>query len=111
MPGRTVAAGALRHRVTIQGRSIERDNAGGVAETWLNKQERWARVEPLKVDEKLQGMKTEAIGTHTITLRTYPDLTHSMRFVWGARTFGIVEITKDQELPDRFQRVIVREKR
>lgn len=83
-------AGLLRHRVTIQARSVVRDAAGGEAETWVDQPPPvWARVRPLNGRELLSANQIQAETTHEVTMRYRPGLTSAHRLLFGTRILHI----------------------
>ena len=80
--------GELRHRVTIQEKTVSIDAYGGEVVTWSTVVTVWAAVEPLSGREFLEGRRQENEINYRIRIRYREGLTPSMRVVWGSTTSG-----------------------
>lgn len=84
-----LAAGKLRHKVTIQRQAQSRDAASGdVKVSWLTHAEVWAAVEPVSVREFIAGQSKQSQITARITVRYRDDLTASMRILHRGRIYN-----------------------
>lgn len=96
----TIAAGQLRHRVTIQSASESRDGAGEVQLTWsaIDRGTVWASIEPISSTEQTDSSQQQAIATHKVTIRNSGlTVTHAHRLVFGSRTFNILSVLNVDE--------------
>lgn len=99
-------AGRLRHRVTIQHRTLGQDDAGALVETWATTAVVWADVRTVGGGERLQPGIEQTVATmqHQVTIRRHPTtILPSQRVIWQGRT---LEITSVQE-PDNRQRLVL----
>lgn len=91
-------AGAFRERVTIQSQVSASDGAGGGTLTWsalaINPTV-WARVAPLRGDERLRAAQLQSNLSHEVLMRRRTDVTTAMRLIWGSITLNIREISQD----------------
>lgn len=84
--------GALRHRVTIQTKTVTIDSYGGESITWTDYLTVWAAVEPLTGREFLEGRRLDNMIGHRIRIRYRAGLDPSMRVSWGSRVFDIESV-------------------
>lgn len=87
----------LRHRVTIQHKTVTRDADGIAAETWQDVTTVWAAVEPLRGREYLQAMAVAVEVTTRVRVRCLPGVTPAMRLLFGSRIFNIVSVIDPEE--------------
>lgn len=92
--------GKLRHRITVQTRTVSNTGDGGFSESWSNDQTRWARVRPIDHREFKRGEAIEADGRFEIMMRYYAGLDSKARIVWGSRTFNITSVVLVDEIND-----------
>lgn len=84
-------AGPMRHRVTIQTRSIAtRDSEGGVTESWSTYAKRWASIRPLRGEELFAAQQKYGKVSHEFSIRNTTGVTPEMRISYDSRTFNIV---------------------
>jgi SPP1 family predicted phage head-tail adaptor len=86
----TLAAGILRHRVDVQRATQDRDDLGGVVQTWTRLVRRWAAITPLQGRELEAARQIEARITHRITMRAVAGLGAGDRLLFGTRVFHIL---------------------
>jgi SPP1 family predicted phage head-tail adaptor len=87
-----VRAGELRHRVTIQGRTITRNSYGEEKVDWMPVATVWAEVTDLSGREYFAAQQVQAEVTTRIRIRYRPGVAPEMRVVAGARTFDILAV-------------------
>ena len=63
-----VTAGLKRNRVTLQKRTDTLDAAGQPQPTWVDQFDRWARITPLRGEERIQAMQLDAKLTDKVEL-------------------------------------------
>lgn len=94
---RIVQIGRLRHRITIQARTLSQDAAGAVSPTWADVASVWAEVRTPAGLERLapEVEQPKAQLTHSVRIRGGQGLaiTPAMRVLWGARVLQIVTVT------------------
>lgn len=89
--------GRMRHRITFQRRSDERDQLGGEGDEWEDVTTIWAAVTPLSAKEVVNQIR-EVMVSHKILCRYVPGIDQTMRIVWGSRIFRIVSIIDYDEV-------------
>lgn len=86
-----LAAGRLRHRVTIQqDQGTTRDDNGEHIPDWVTLATVWASVEPLTSREIWAARQTQSDATHKVTVRysnVLADLSGSVRLIFRGRLF------------------------
>lgn len=82
-------AGEMRHRITIQQRSLASDGIGGSTETWSTLATVWSKIEPMSAGQVAWASSLEHRVTHKITIRYRSDLTSDMRIQYGGRIFHV----------------------
>jgi SPP1 family predicted phage head-tail adaptor len=93
-----IAAGSLRHRVTLQQPVQSRNETTGEAiDVWVAVDEVWAAVEPLSAREFIQSAALQAEVVARITIRYRSDLLPTWRIVHGDKTYSIEGILADKE--------------
>ena len=94
-------AGRLRHRVTIQEKSVSQNSFGEEVITWTDVKTVWASIEPLRGREYIELRQAQADVTTRIRMRHWPGnsqasgITPSMRLAHGSRVFEIVAPVKN----------------
>lgn len=91
----TLHAGALRNRITIQQRSVTRNDVGEEVESWSTWNSVWAQIEPVSSREFLEARAQGAEISHRVTIRAIDGLTHEMRVLFGSRVLDIVGPPRD----------------
>ncbi len=84
--------GDLQHRVTIQIVEETVDSVGEIIQSWTDVATRWAQIEPLSGREIEQYKSTQASVSHKVTLRHFPGLSFTNRFMTGDRVFNIASV-------------------
>lgn len=90
-------AGRLRRRVTIQSRTLTRDDRGGATPTYATAATVWASVEPVTGREVWQAQQAQSNVTHVVTIRHYDGLTVRHRLLFRGRTLNIDSISNFEE--------------
>ncbi len=88
--------GRLRHRVTIQQRTLVQDAAGAATYTWATFATVWAEVRTPAGMERLapEVDQVRASLTHTVRIRSGSGtISPAMRVVWGSRTLEVISVT------------------
>jgi SPP1 family predicted phage head-tail adaptor len=103
----SIAAGRLRHRVTIQaltpvydsdGDVIQDQNTGEVLRVWTTLGEVWAAVEPISGREFIQSAETQSQITTRITIRRQDfTVTAAMRALHGVKVYNIHGVLADKD--------------
>jgi len=92
-----IRAGELRHRVTIQQKSVTRNTFGEEIVTWQDVATVWAAIEPLRGREFFESQQVNAEVTTRIRIRYRPGITPTMRVVYGSRIFDIQAVINVEE--------------
>jgi len=82
-------AGALRHRVTFQEKSVTRNDFNEEVVTWSEVATVWGSVEDLAGREFLEARRAGAQVTTRIRIRYRSDLAPEMRATWDGHTYDI----------------------
>ena len=85
-------AGDLRHRITLQRRSV----AGGL-DTWADVATVWAAIEPLAGNQYYQNLVATTEVTGRIRIRYRPDVRPEWRVKFGTRILAIVGLVSPKE--------------
>lgn len=89
-------AGALRHRITIQGRTADKNNYNELTD-WQDVLTTQAAINTLSGREFFAAEQTQSEVTHKITIRYKPGIKPSMRVQFGARNFDIMYVQNFEE--------------
>lgn len=92
-------AGPLRHRVTIQDKSVTQNEYGEEVITWTELVTLWASVEPLRGREFIEVTQWQADVSTRIRTRFYSGVSPEMRAVHDSRTYEIVHVINPLEIP------------
>lgn len=96
-----ILAGKLRHRVTIKKPTRSaRDAFGGVGDGEVLVASRWARVSPLRGDERTSAEQSTQVTTHRIKLRYSSELAGANSSWWieyDSRRFDFVSVINVDE--------------
>lgn len=85
-------AGELRHRVTIQQKTVTSDPEGMIVETWVDVATVWAAVEPLRGREYIQAAAVTPEVTARVRIRYRPGIEPAMRVVHGGTVCDIQSV-------------------
>lgn len=101
------AAADLRHRVTIQQRSVVADGPDKTV-SWTTRAEVWANVLPLSGSEAMTAAQLTAGLTTGVTIRHRTDVSAKDRILFGSRVLQI-ESYEDPDGKKRFLRLLCSE--
>ena len=87
-----VRAGNLRHRVTIQRKSVSLDGYGAENASWAEFARVWASVEGLAGRELWAAQAEQGEQTTGVRARWLPGVKVEDRVVFGSRTFDILAV-------------------
>lgn len=95
-------AGLLRQRVTLQEKTVTRNEFNEEIISWSDWATVWASVEDLSGREFLEAERAGAEVRTRIRMRYRSGVLEEMRAVWGSRTFEVKAVleadTKHREL-------------
>jgi SPP1 family predicted phage head-tail adaptor len=94
---RTVRAGRLRHRLTLQAPVDTSDGAGGFQRAWSTTATLWGAIEPGDAAEGVVADALTALRRHTITIRWRTGIAAGQRLAKGARLFEIIAVVDPDE--------------
>ena len=90
-------AGKLRHRITIQDKTVSQNDYGEEIITWTDVDTLWGSVEPLRGREYIQARQEQAAVTTRIRCRHRSSITPSMRAVHDGRNYEILSVINPAE--------------
>lgn len=88
--------GKMRHRITFQRQTEEKDRLGGYEEDWIDVNTTWAQVSPVSGKEYFSQVR-ETTVTHRIYCRYRPGITPRLRIIYAGRTFRIISVINWEE--------------
>lgn len=97
-------AGDLSQRIIIQQKARVAVGGGNYTETWPTFARVWARVLPVRGDERTQGDQIEARTMYRITINRREDLTEEVRISWKGKIMNIRFIALKQD-SDQFMTI------
>jgi SPP1 family predicted phage head-tail adaptor len=89
--------GNLRHRVTLQQKTVIEDDLKQQSEAWTDIASVWACIEPLSGREYFAARQENAEVTAKITIRYRKDVTPDMRAVSEGRVFDVLSVINPGE--------------
>lgn len=93
----------LRHRITIQEKSLAPDALGQPATSWTDVATVWAAVEPLRGREFFAADQMNAEVTTRIRIRWRSGITAAMRVSFDSRFYNIKAIIVPNEVHEEMQ--------
>lgn len=90
-------AGRLRHRITIEEKTVTQDAFGEPDATWSTYVKAWARVTPLTGREYMEAQAQSQSVSHEVRMRHRDGVTPEMRMVHGGRVFDIEAVLNEEE--------------
>lgn len=87
-----IAAGSLRHRLTLERMAREEDGSGGAEVTWIPVATLWGSIETLSGRESFASDAVAAEASHRITIRYRDDVGQAARLRRSARVFAIAAV-------------------
>ena len=89
-------AGKLRHRITFQRPSEEKDRLGGYEDDWVDEATVWAQISPVSGKEYLTQVQQNVV-THKIYCRYRHGISPRLRIKFGKRIFRIITVLNWEE--------------
>lgn len=94
----SLAAGRLRHRVSLQRQEETRDpDSGAVIVAWVPYAQVWAAVEPLSVKEFIASQAMQSEVSARITIRHRDDVSAKDRVVFRGKAYNIHGVLADRD--------------
>lgn len=92
-------AGKLRHRITLQRKTVQPDIFGGSVDTWTDTAVNvWASVEPLQGRELSIAQSVSAETTTRITMRYRADVLQADRIVFDGKFYNLQSVIDSEML-------------
>lgn len=88
--------GKMRHRITFQRLSDNKDSLGAYGDGWEDVVTTWAQISPVSGREYFTQMR-ESLVSHKIYCRYRPGITPKMRIMFGERIFRIISVLNWEE--------------
>ena len=85
-------AGRLRHRITIEQKSVQRGAQGGEVVTWTTFTTVWAAAEPMRGREYVTLRAGQADISIKFALRYLAGVNPAMRVIWNGNPYEIVDV-------------------
>lgn len=85
-------AGDLRHRITIQSKTVTRDAYGQETITWTTFATIWGSVEPISGREYEAGQQLEAAVDTRIRIRYLSGVVPYMQVTYGSHTYDVQSV-------------------
>jgi len=101
-------AGNLRHRITIEQKTLARDTYGGEVVTWTTFATVWADIQPLNGRELIAAQAVQSEITGKIFIRYLPGVTAGMRVSYCGKYYDI-QVPIDPGLKHRELQLLVSE--
>jgi SPP1 family predicted phage head-tail adaptor len=92
-----IAAGRLRHRVTIEQQVNVVNSFGEHSKEWEPFAQVWAAVEPLSARELLAAQQVQSQVVARVIMRYNAAVTASMRIVYRGVVYNIAGVQRDPE--------------
>lgn len=92
-----IGAGARDKRVTIQEKTITKDNIGNQVEVWHDITTVWAAIQPLSGREYWAARQVNAETTTKVTILYRRGVTAEHRILYGSRVLEILEVVNPLE--------------
>lgn len=93
-----------RYPIWIQEKQTVPNGEGGFAESWIDKNQVWAAVDPIQARQVFQYRSIDVEATHLIRVDGYTEILEQNRIKFGDRFFEILTIENIQEAD--FEKVI-----
>lgn len=94
----TLAAGKLRHRVTIQQEvETQNPNTGAVSVSWVTYADRWAEYIALSVRQFIAAASVQSEVRGHFRVRADEGITASMRVIHRGKAFAILGVMPDPD--------------
>lgn len=93
-----LAAGTLRHRITIQASSTPTDDGqGGYTPVWVDQSTVWAHIRPMRAKQVEEYRSINVNATHLIEVRGGVDIEEDQQIIFGSRTFEVLTVENEKE--------------
>lgn len=94
----SLAAGRLNKRVVLESLAVTQDSeTGAPIETWTNRGEAWAAIEPLSVRDFVSADSRQSQIVARIVMRPVAGMDETWRVVHGTKIYQIAGILPDQD--------------
>ena len=89
MIGLSIDPGEMTERVAIRQRTRVADGGGGYTTTWATVATVWAKVRPMRGDNRFAAAQLEARRDYEVTMRYRAGLSDEAVLVWRGQTLGV----------------------
>jgi SPP1 family predicted phage head-tail adaptor len=94
----SVQAGRFRHRVIIQRKTVGKDSAGGMTESWTNFAKNVnAAIDAVTGRESVSSQQITSSITTEISIRWRPGITETMRVLHNSDVYNVEGVIPDSE--------------
>lgn len=88
--------GKMRHRITFQRQTTDKDRVGGYLDDYVDVATTWAQISPISGKEYFSQVR-ETTVSHRIYCRYRPNITPRLRIKFGKRIFRILSVINWEE--------------
>ena len=88
--------GKMRHRITFQYPSDDKDSLGGYGDDWKDAVTTWAQITPVSGREYFSQVRENTV-THKIYCRFREGISPLLRIKFGERIFRIISVLNWEE--------------
>lgn len=92
-----MAAGKLRHRVTLQTLAQVEAGGSGLTQTYTDVATVWAGITTQRGQAKLDGEPLETVATHLFRIRHRSDVSRATFLSFDDRRFNVLEVRNPDE--------------
>lgn len=90
-----IAAGSLRHRVTLQSRVVSRDANGTPINAWIDAATVWAAIQPMSARDFIAAQSVQSRVDTRIVIRWRGDVNATMQVLHDADIYSIHGLLPD----------------
>ena len=109
MAKKPLAAGRLRHRVTIEAPATAQDpTTGAMTTSWQTLATVFAAIEPLSVRDLIAAQAVKSELAARIVIRHRTDITPACRIKHGAKLYQIIGLVPDADSGREYLTIMVR---
>lgn len=90
-------AGNLRHRITVERRTLTADDMGGFTESWDTLVSLWASINSVREKEYVESMQLTGEVMYNVKIRYYEGITIADRIKFNDEYYNIKSILNWQE--------------
>ena len=99
-----IEIGELRHRITIQEKTVVPDGEGGFVDEWIDKKKVWAKVTVVQARQQYEFNSVGVEATHRVEVRGNVKVDEKQRIKFKDR---ILEIKTIEDIEERGIRKVI----